>query len=67
MKLCTSMRGHGVVQRVGCGDRADENQHDEAHALLPVVDPWKKLTPVQVRTIKARMGQGGGLLPLGAS
>ena len=29
--------GDGVVQRVGRGHGADEDEHDEAHALLPVV------------------------------
>ena len=28
---------HGMIQRVGRRDRADENQHDQPHALLPVV------------------------------
>ena len=29
-------RGHRVVQRVGGGHGADQDQHDEAHALLTV-------------------------------
>ena len=26
-----------MVQRVGCGDSADEDEHNEAHALLSVI------------------------------
>ncbi len=33
---------HGAVQRVRRRHRADENQHDEAHALLPVVGAVRK-------------------------
>ncbi len=29
--------GHGAVQRIGGGRRADQDQHDQAHALLAVV------------------------------
>ena len=35
--------------------------------FCPSLDPWKKLTPVQVSTSNARMGHGGGVLSLGAS
>jgi len=31
--------GHRVVQGVGGGHGADENEHDQAHALLAVVGP----------------------------
>ena len=27
----------GVIERIGSGDRADEDEHDETHALLSVV------------------------------
>ena len=37
MKSCESCVGDGVVERVGGGHGADENEHDEAHAFLPVV------------------------------
>src|SRR5271168_4878559 len=33
----------------------------------PSFEPWKKLTPVQVRISSPRIHQGGGSLPLGAS
>src|ERR1035438_10157339 len=35
--------------------------------FCPSFEPWKKLTPVQVSTISARMGNGGGSSFLGAS
>ena len=35
--------------------------------FCPSFEPWKKLTPVQVSTMRARIGHGGGSLPLGAS
>ena len=35
--------------------------------FCPSFEPWKKLTPVQVSTISARMGNGGGWLFFGAS
>jgi hypothetical protein len=34
--------------------------------FCPSFEPWKKLTPVQVATISARIGHGGGCLPSGA-
>ena len=37
MKSCTSHGADGVVERVGGGDGADQDQHDQPHALLPVV------------------------------
>ena len=37
MKSCTSLGRDGVVERVGRGHRADEDEHDQAHALLAVV------------------------------
>ena len=36
-KLLHILSGNGVVQRVGGGHRANEDQHDQAHALLPVI------------------------------
>ena len=30
-------RRYGMVQRVGGRHRADEDQHDQAHALLPII------------------------------
>src|ERR1017187_2560452 len=33
----------------------------------PSLEPWEKLTPVQVRTRRARMGHGGGAAFFGAS
>src|ERR1700728_5486535 len=35
--------------------------------FCPSFDPWKKLTPVQVSTMSARMGNGGGSSFFGAS
>ena len=37
MNCCTSLRGDCVIQCVGGRHRADQDQHDQAHALLPVV------------------------------
>ena len=37
MKSCTWRGTYGVVQRVGCRHGSDEDEHDEAHALLAVV------------------------------
>ena len=37
MKSCISLGGDGVVERVGGGNGADEDEHDQAHALLSVV------------------------------
>ena len=37
MKSCESLIGDGVVESVGGGDGADEDQHDEAHAFLSVI------------------------------
>ncbi|MNP24455.1 hypothetical protein D3C76_1172160 [compost metagenome] len=36
-KLQGLLTGHGLVQCVGHRQGADQNQHDQAHALLPVV------------------------------
>jgi len=33
----------------------------------PSFDPWAKLTPVQVRSRRARIQNGGGSVPTGAS
>src|SRR5277367_4147931 len=35
--------------------------------FCPSLEPWKKLTPVQVRISKPRIHHGGASLPLGAS
>src|SRR5271170_5691500 len=35
--------------------------------FCPSLEPWKKLTPVQVRTSRQRIQNGGGASPLGAS
>ena len=35
--------------------------------FCPSFDPWAKLTPVQVRTSRARIQNGGGSVPSGAS
>src|SRR5580704_17633867 len=35
--------------------------------FCPSFDPWPKLTPVQVRTSKQRIQNGGGSVPSGAS
>jgi len=43
------------------------NEHDQAHALLSVIGAVEKLTPLHVSTIRARIGHGGGVSPLGAS
>ena len=33
----------------------------------PSLEPWKKLTPVQVRMSRLRIQNGGGSVPSGAS
>ena len=33
----------------------------------PSLEPWAKLTPVQVKISRARIHSGGGWLPFGAS
>src|SRR3984885_15703332 len=35
--------------------------------FCPSLEPWAKLTPVQVRTSRPRIQKGGGASPLGAS
>ena len=34
--------------------------------FCPSFDPWKKLTPVHVPTISARIGHGGGSIAFGS-
>ena len=36
-KLVDILLVHGPIQRVSRGHRADQDQHDEAHAFLPVI------------------------------
>ena len=35
------VRGHRVIESVGRGNRADQDQHDEAHASWPSFEPWE--------------------------
>ena len=35
--------------------------------FCPSLDPWKKLTPVQVKISIPRIQKGGGSVPFGAS
>jgi hypothetical protein len=55
-----------VVERVGGGDGADEDEHDEAHALLAVVGAVEEADAGAGEDQQARMGHGGGSVPLGA-
>ncbi len=54
------------VQRIRRRHHADQDQHDQAHALLAVVRAVREAHAVQVSTRRARIHSGGGALPSGA-
>ncbi len=63
--------GDGVVERVGGGDGADEDEHDEAHALLAVVgavevaDTAAGADEQQADVERRRRGAFGGFVEAG--
>jgi hypothetical protein len=49
-----------AIERIGGRHRADQDQHDQPMPFCPSLEPWKKLTSVQVRMRMPRIHQGGG-------
>ena len=65
-ELLDIVRSNGVIECVCGGHGADEDQHDEAHALLAVIGTVGEAHAGAGEDSSERMGQGGGVLSLGA-
>ena len=57
---------HGAVQRIGRRHDADQDQHDQAHALLAVVRAVREADAGAGEDQQARIQNGGGAAPFGS-
>ena len=65
MKLCTSIGLTAWFSAYAVGTVPIRISMISPMPFCPSFEPWKKLTPVQVSTISARIGHGGGSLSFG--
>jgi len=64
-KVLALARCDGMVEGVGCGNRADEDEHDEAHALLSVVGAVEEADAGAGEDEEAANPEGRRLRPFG--
>lgn len=58
--------GQRAVQRIGGGRATDQDQHDEAHALLPVIAAMREADRRAGEDQQRPNTRGGGVSPSGS-